>query len=115
MGVKDIYSAKVFSAWDFSIESRSAATLKSRSIYNELKVPPFSLTLLWIFGAETELGNIAIQTYDSNISEMLLFVFLFCDTIYETNLGSSVNSVLACRDQGCGGYCCRRTLAILGR
>ncbi|CAN7940258.1 unnamed protein product, partial [Ixodes hexagonus] len=37
IGVKDIFSAKVFSAWDFSIESRNAATLKSRSIYNELK------------------------------------------------------------------------------
>ncbi|XP_029844393.2 transmembrane channel-like protein 5 isoform X2 [Ixodes scapularis] len=37
MGVKDVFSAKVFSAWDFSIESRHAATLKSRSIYNELK------------------------------------------------------------------------------
>lgn len=37
MGVKDVYCAKVFSAWDFSIASHEAATLKSRSIYNELK------------------------------------------------------------------------------
>ncbi|KAH7943642.1 hypothetical protein HPB52_009666 [Rhipicephalus sanguineus] len=37
MGVKDVYCAKVFSAWDFSIASREAAMLKSRSIYNELK------------------------------------------------------------------------------
>lgn len=37
VGVRDVYSAKVFAAWDFSIESREAAMLKSRSIYNELK------------------------------------------------------------------------------
>lgn len=37
IGVKDVYCAKVFSAWDFSIASREAAMLKSRSIYNELK------------------------------------------------------------------------------
>ncbi|XP_077490936.1 transmembrane channel-like protein 5 [Amblyomma americanum] len=37
MGVKDVYCAKVFSAWDFSIASHEAAKLKSRSIYNELK------------------------------------------------------------------------------
>ncbi|XP_064478678.1 transmembrane channel-like protein 5 [Ornithodoros turicata] len=37
MGTRDVYSTKVFAAWDFSIESREAAMLKSRSIYNELK------------------------------------------------------------------------------
>lgn len=37
MGVKDVYCAKVFSAWDFSIASREAAMLKSRSIYHELQ------------------------------------------------------------------------------
>lgn len=37
-GLKNVVTHKVFCGWDFSIATGEAAALKSKSIYNELKV-----------------------------------------------------------------------------
>lgn len=36
--IKSMFAQKVFCAWDFSTATNEAAALKSKSIYNELKV-----------------------------------------------------------------------------
>jgi hypothetical protein len=36
--IKNMFAHKVFCAWDFSTATSEAASLKSKSIYNELKV-----------------------------------------------------------------------------
>lgn len=37
-GLKNVYANKIFCGWDFSIATAEAASLKSISIYNEIKV-----------------------------------------------------------------------------
>jgi hypothetical protein len=36
--LKNVFSHKIFCGWDFSIVTREASALKSKSIYNELQV-----------------------------------------------------------------------------
>jgi hypothetical protein len=50
--IKSMFAQKVFCAWDFSTATSEAAALKSKSIYNELKVSvqPVLFSFLMICG-----------------------------------------------------------------
>lgn len=39
-GLKNVFANKIFCGWDYNIATKDAANLKTKAIYNELKVAP---------------------------------------------------------------------------